>query len=274
MFFGLRAMFFWLRALSDLFFPRTCPVCGRPLLMHESPLCLDCRADLPLTRYAIREHNPMADRFNEAVQRHLDAAEQVHAPSRWGGAGYERAAALFFYNSRAGYRFIPQRLKYHSDLGIGRYFGAMLGRELAASPLFAGVDAVVPVPLHWTRRWRRGYNQAEVLARGVAAALGARLCRRLLFRVRRTKTQTRLSVAEKARNVSGAFRVSLARLRQLLAASSAAPAVHLLLLDDVFTTGATLLACYAALRDALDALGIPQTAVRISVATLALVGPS
>jgi len=124
---------------------------------------------------------------------------------------------------------------------------------------------IIPVPLHWTRRWRRGYNQAEILAKAVAEAFSPTagnavpvVCRPgLLVRSRRTRTQTRLNVEQKARNVEAAFRVPERAVRILSSAR------HILLIDDTFTTGATLYACYAALR--------PFTSARISVATLAAV---
>lgn len=118
---------------------------------------------------------------------------------------YAFAAALFFYSSASDYRHIPWHLKYEGGLAAGRHFARMLGERLAASSQFADVDVVVPVPLHWTRQWRRGYNQAEVIARELGAALGAELRADILRRVRRTRSQVHLSVPEKAANVRGAF---------------------------------------------------------------------
>lgn len=233
-----------LSALLDLVLPRVCVVCGRPLLPRERHLCTECLSDLPETRYAPLDHNPMADRFNARID------PEEYEP-------YAYAAALFHYRADSGYKKISQALKYHRDFAAGRCFARMLGARLAASPLYADVDLVVPVPLHWTRHWRRGYNQASVVAREVARALSAPRAERLLRRCRRTRSQTRLSVAAKAANVSGAF---------ALRRAPAPAARHILLVDDVFTTGATLAACHKALRRHYG----PQ--VRISVATLAAVG--
>ncbi len=234
-----------LSALLDLVLPRVCVVCGRPLLPREKHLCLECLSDLPDTRYATLSHNPMADRFNAKVQ------VNEYEP-------YAYAAALYHYRADAGYKKISQALKYHRDFGTGRWAARELGARLSASPLYADVDLVVPVPLHWTRQWRRGYNQAAIIAREVARELGAPCAERLLRRARRTRSQTRLSGEAKARNVAGAF---------VLRKPSGNPAArHILLIDDVFTTGATLAACHAALRQAYG----PQ--VRISAATLGAVG--
>jgi len=123
------------------------------------------------------------------------------------------------------------------------------------------VDIVIPVPLHWTRRWRRGYNQAEVIARGIADVLGAELRTDILRRARRTRSQVRLPVEAKASNVLGAFALPASYAKNLVNLR----ARHILLVDDTFTTGATLNACRAALRQAFP---LP---VRISVATLAFV---
>lgn len=230
--------------LADLVLPRRCLVCGCLLALHEKHLCIDCLADLPRTGFSGRSHNQMADRFNGLVE----------------SGSYCYATALFFYRAATGYRKITQSLKYEADLGAGRYFSKKLGKEMAASPLYDKVDAVIPVPLHWTRKWSRGYNQAEVIARELASALGAELRNDVLFRVRRTRSQATLSVGEKGLNVKGAFRVRKRFFRRPAEYS------HILLVDDVFTTGATLHSCFLALREVF-----PER-VRISVATLACVG--
>ena len=243
-------------ALGDLFLPRSCAVCGGTLGLRERQLCIRCAADLPLTRYWERSRNPMADRFNALLQRQLSAGGPPATAEP-----YAYAASLLLYHSEAPYRRIPQRVKYSADLRAGAFFGRLLGECLAVSGPLHDVETVVPVPLHWLRRWRRGYNQAEVIARAVAAPLGAILRTDLLVRIRRTRTQTRLGIEAKEANVAGAFAIRKAALPALRNELFG----HVLLIDDVFTTGATLAACYHALRSA-----IPPP-VRISVATLACV---
>ena len=235
-----------LRALSDLVLPRTCTACGSDLCLHERQLCTECAAGLPLTCFWQERGNPMAMRFNELLSRDLE-----------GYTPFSYAAALIYYGGASPYRNIPQAVKYRSNLRAGRHFARLLGMHLAGSPLFADVDLVVPVPLHPLRRLRRGYNQAEVLAREIARALpSARMDTGILRRRRHTRTQTRLSGEDKRRNVSRAF--SAGR-------RPADNCRHILLIDDVFTTGSTLAACHKALR----AVTGPHT--RISVATLAFV---
>lgn len=238
-----------LRAACEIVLPRICLVCGERLLLDEKHLCLSCLADLPLTFFWSMSHNPMADKFNEVIQK-------------GGPSDHERyafAASLIFYHSEADYRLIPYQIKYHGNISAGRFFGRMLGSRLAASEKFYDVDTVVPVPLHWTRRLKRGYNQAEVIASGVAESMGIPLRTDLLQRRRRTRTQTKMEVEEKIGNVTGAFIASPG-------SSDASDIRHMLIVDDVFTTGSTLYACFAALRTAFP------PPIRISIATLGFVG--
>ena len=259
-------------AAADVLLPRTCLVCGRRLNLKESHICLACKADMPLTRFWSMPHNPMADRFNAAIQAWLEEgwAAEAGRPEHdmaepQGGATcsrnepYAYAAALFFYQSGAGYRQIPYQIKYHGNLPAGRFFGEMLGRRLASSDSFADVDMIIPVPLHWTRRWKRGYNQAEVIAAGTAASMGIPMRTDILLRHRRTSTQTKMDIKAKARNVSGAFQIS----ENFMPEENVR---HILVIDDVFTTGSTLTACFTALRSVFP------PSVRISIATLAFVG--
>lgn len=254
----------WMKAAADFLLPRVCTVCGDRLHRAENHICLPCLADMPLTRFWTMEHNPMADRFNRLIQKSLeesvpdDCLENLRPRER-----YAFAAALLIYKDESGYKNIPQQLKYHGNVAAGRYFGSMLGRKLASSELFQNVDLVIPVPLHWMRRWRRGYNQAEVIAAGVAAELEAVMDCRILARRRRTKTQTKLGIEEKAANVAGAFKAQTEGFERNAGLSSVR---HILLIDDVFTTGSTAAACFHALRSVFP------PSVRISVATLAFVG--
>lgn len=275
-------------SVADLVLPRVCVVCGRTLLLGETHVCTTCAADLPRTFFAGQRDNPMAVAFNSLIERELagvDTPSGACSLPAFDYQPYSYAAALFFYRGDSPYSLIPQALKYDRNFGAGRYFARMLGRELAASSLFADVDSILPVPLHWVRRWRRGYNQAEVIAKGIAEELkgGAEasgspappVLTRVLKRVRRTRTQTRLDAGGRYANVHSAFVADGKALASTgISADKAERPLHLLLVDDVFTTGATLLACERALRRALSKTLGPEAAsrVRISVATLAYVG--
>ena len=237
-------------AVCDLVFPRRCVSCGRVLSLREKFLCIYCLADLPYSGNCICPRNGMSDRFNSLIQKD----QNLPAPG-----SYVNCASLFFYRSEGGYSNITKRLKYHGDIPCGRFFSRMLSDRLKESPLYSGIDAVIPVPLHPSRKWRRGFNQAEIIGRTVAERLGAAVLSGILVRRRRTSSQTRLSIKERSANVEYAFRI---RRR----ASLPEGVHHILLVDDVFTTGATMFSCYKALRAFIS----PE--IRISVATLACVG--
>lgn len=234
-------------AAADILLPRVCIVCGRKLLLQERHICLYCLSDMPLTYFWNISRNDMADRLNEVLE-HEDMS---------GNERYAYASALFYYHSEAGYRRIPYRIKYHGDIKAGIFFGKMLGRKLSESELYSDVNAVVPVPLHWTRRWKRGYNQAEVIASAVAGEMDVPMLTDLLKRRKRTRTQTKMNMEEKSRNVNDAFVAGKAPSKHLR---------HVIIVDDVFTTGNTSGACCRALRKVLP----PPT--KISVATLGYVG--
>ena len=179
---------------------------------------------MPLARFAGMKRNPMSDRFNAGMN--IDEYEP-----------YAYAAALFYYAKDNGYSHITQALKYHRNFSAGRAFSSMLASELSLSPLFSDVDAVVPVPLHWIRQWKRGYNQAAVIAGAVSSELKCPCYPDMLRRIHNTTSQTRLDMQSKESNVRHAFAVSKSYLKR-------SPALHhILLVDDVFTSGATMRAC-------------------------------
>ena len=232
-----------LRCIADLVMPRVCVVCGRDLIPQERDICLPCLEELPRARFFSLSRNPMADKLNARID----------------DSRYCYATALFLYNSTSPYRNIPQELKYRRNFSAGRRFSSILGKELAGSGLFRDVDLVIPVPLSRIRKWKRGYNQAEIIAREVASALNATLDCKSLRRIRNTDTQTRLSVQDKQKNVKGAFKA----VRQ--PSTGRREFKHILIVDDVFTTGSTAAECHKALREVFG------TQTRISMATLAFV---
>ena len=257
-FFHKPGLLLW-RALVDVFFPRVCLACGERLHTDEF-LCGRCRGDVPLTRFWKLRENPMAESFNELIQRSMGQNTKYQP--------YGYAAALFYY--KGGFREITKSLKYRRGFRVGRHFARELGKKLKESPLFADVDLVVPVPLHWMRRWRRGYNQAEIIAREVAGVLGVPSDAKLLRRTRHTESQTHLDASGRVRNVAGAFRARRFPFK------IPAPR-HILLVDDVYTTGATVAACERVIRRAAGEGSVKSAAgpdggrLRISVATLACV---
>lgn len=240
--------------MADLLLPRLCIVCGERLITAEKHLCLKCLSDLPSTYFWTQDHNPMADRFNDLLQARLTLNSTFQFEK------YSYAVSLMYYKEGGDYCQIQHEIKYEGNRAAGQYFGRMLGQRIAQSSFLNDIDTVIPVPLHWRRQWKRGYNQAEIIARAVAECLGATVRTDILYRTRQTKTQTKLSIEEKAANVAMAFGVRDSFLFNPDCIR------HILLVDDVFTTGSTLMACFTALRSVFP------PSVRISVATLAFVG--
>lgn len=232
----------WWRLLFDLLFPKECAVCGRVLNYHENHFCLECFADMPLTYFWKVKENP---------------AERVF----WGRANLERVYSLFYYTER--WRAPVHMLKYNGNIPVGKRMGEMLGEKIASVQEAMPVDYIVPVPLHWRKRMKRGYNQSEIIACGIAVGLGTcgacnpLVLGDLLQRSRFTNTQTAKDRLERWHNVSSAFRFN-PKCRTL-----PTPGSHILLVDDVLTTGATLEACASIL--------VRELGCRVSIATVAYV---
>ena len=198
-----------------LFFPKVCAVCGNDLMEGEESICLACLYEIPLTRYWKDTENPVAQIF-------------------WGRVNIENACAYFFFVKGSKYRPILHKLKYKGQKELGLELGLQFGQALKNSQFYSGIDYVVPVPLHPKKLRIRGYNQAEAIAEGMEKGMGVEISTSHLIRTEFTETQTRKTRAERVKNVSAAFAV---------ANSSEIEGKHLLLVDDVVTTGATLEAC-------------------------------
>lgn len=210
-------------------------MCGRVLLREERHLCLDCLSSLPFTYFWNWKDNP---------------AEQIF----WGRVYFQRVASLILYRDESPYRSIIHQFKYNRQVSLGRYLGSMLGKRLKESEPFNGIDAIIPVPLHPFKKWKRGYNQANIIAKAIGKELNVPVLNGILVRTTFTSTQTTKDPQHRWKNVEKAF-----KLRR----GDRIKGCHILLVDDVLTTGATLEACGTAL---LKAEGCT-----VSVATLAFV---
>lgn len=205
-------------ALDQALFPALCAVCDTPLRCEAQLLCPYCRARLPYFDNRSLAHNC------------ITAIRSPRLPIAYG------AALLEFQKDRPVQRII-HRLKYHNWVEISRILGLWLGARLRHRPL-AHYHYTLPVPLHWKKREKRGYNQVSGFARALACELGLRAREDLLLRLYDDETQTRKSPSARRLNVRGGFIVlNCEALRDK----------RVLLVDDVMTTGATLKACTRAL---------------------------
>jgi ComF family protein len=221
--------------LVALFFPRPCLACREPLVAGETHLCTGCRAELPYTDYHLLPpaHNPLARRF-------------------WGKLPVHHTLSYLRFLRHGRVQQLLHQLKYQGQIQIGTALGQLYGAELAHAGLGHEFDLIVPVPLHRRKLARRGYNQAEAFATGLAAALPCPSAAHALRRTEHTASQTRKGRAERWQNVASVFEVP--EPTQVLDR-------HILLVDDVLTTGATLEACGAAL--------LAAGARAVSIATIA-----
>ncbi|MBQ9556026.1 MAG: ComF family protein [Muribaculaceae bacterium] len=224
----------WLNAAADVAMPRLCPVCGQALDSDERWLCRKCLASLPRTRYEEVPFNTMEQHFAGKVP-------------------IERATAYFFYEKGSPYASILHDIKYHSTPRMGQWLTTRAVGDMAASHFFDNIDAVTAVPLHRSKLAQRGYNQSEYLARGIADALHIPYIEALKA-IRPHATQTRKGAMERWQNIQGNYILHEKNASQLAGK-------HILLVDDVITTGSTLTVCATLLKS------IPNT--RISLFTLA-----
>ncbi|MBN2273182.1 MAG: ComF family protein [Bacteroidales bacterium] len=203
-------------SLAGLFFPRLCPACSGVLYGNESILCLKCNCEFPRTGF------------------HLDPANDT-ARLFWGRVMIKNAASFFFYQKGSRFQNIIHKVKYHNCRHLGMEMGRWYGHELVNTP-FCHADLIHPVPLHVRKQRKRGYNQSELIAKGLSESLSLPMETGLVERVMYTDTQTRKSKYERWSNVEGIFRViHPEKLKNK----------HVLLVDDVVTTGSTLEACAA-----------------------------
>ncbi|HYF32130.1 MAG TPA: phosphoribosyltransferase family protein [Chitinophagaceae bacterium] len=218
------------RSLSHLFFPQVCFGCGSDLVLRQQLLCLQCVHQLPYTGFQLRANNPVEKIF-------------------WGRLRIEQAAAVFYLTKDSVLENLLYQLKYKGNKETGLYCGRIMGEALRHTP-FTEADALVPLPLFAEKERKRGYNQAALLCEGMAAAMHKPVWKNTVQRVTGTQTQTRKNRVQRWENMQGRFMVSDA---------AKITGKHVLLVDDVITTGATLEACGTELVAA---------GARVSLATL------
>ena len=220
--------------LLNLIYPNLCIICNEPLNKSENQICISCVQQIPRTHYHIQSDNPVEKRF-------------------WGKVNIFRATSFYFFHKGSPFQKLIHELKYKNNKEVGEVMGRLAAIELMESADFATVDFVIPIPLHPKKYALRGYNQSECIAKGISAVLKKPVDTSSLVRVMENTTQTKKSVYERYKNTSGIFEYKQGYIPDNS---------HLLLVDDVLTTGSTLEAAVEALS------AIPG--VRVSVFTLAV----
>ena len=223
---------FWTELL-DIISPRQCAICGERLSGSEQVICGACHLHLPLTHYELSPlDNPLARLF-------------------WGQFPVERAAALFFYEPQSDVSHMVYAMKYHGRREVAEGMGSIIAQRFGPADFFDGIDVLLPMPITRRRRWQRGYNQSHELARGISLVTGLPIADRVVKRVSFNQSQTTRHAWERLHGVDNAFR---------LVKPEAIANRHVLLIDDIVTTGATISSCA---RELAKAPG-----VRISILAL------
>ena len=223
-----------LKYIVNLFFPKVCNACHNLLNDYEDTICLDCRHDLSITNF------------------HFDNNDSV-AKVLYGRAKIENGTALFRFEKKGNVQRLIHNLKYKDHEHIGFVLGNWLGGELKTLEAYKNIDAVIPVPLHKNKLKKRGYNQVAMFGQQIAAALNTDYLDDVLVKITNTKSQT-----TKGRFTRWTNSDELFALKNMETIDNK----HILIVDDIITTGATLEACISVLNQAKN--------IKISIATMAI----
>ncbi|MGL5262804.1 MAG: ComF family protein [Bacteroides sp.] len=223
-----------LYALIDLFFPPSCVVCHHSLKQQEQYICMHCLCKLPYTRLSLSEPNPADQKF-------------------WGLCSIEKVFALIYYEKGSPFNHLIHALKYKNQAKIGLILGSLIAQNLPSS-FFSTIDEIIPLPIHPEKQKIRGYNQAEWIAKGIQQKTSLPIRTDRVYKVIHNSSQTDKGVYERRVNVQNVYQAaqSIGELENK----------HVLLVDDVLTTGATLCSCCETLQQAV--------LVKISILTFAL----
>ncbi len=199
----------------SLIYPHVCMACGRSLFKYEECICLYCRYHLPKSNFHNEAINPVSKLF-------------------WGKVNVHSAAAYYLFQKGGKVQHLIHQLKYKERSEVGVYIGELYGKDLIKSELFNTVDCIIPVPLHPKKQVKRGYNQSEMFANGLAASMNVSVNISSLTKSTATETQTRKSRFSRWENVKEVFVLNQAETLENK---------HILLVDDVITTGSTIESC-------------------------------
>ncbi|HEY0679862.1 MAG TPA: phosphoribosyltransferase family protein [Chitinophagaceae bacterium] len=202
------------RSVTHLFFPQVCHGCGSDLVKKDQLLCFRCIHQLPYTRFQFHSGNPTEKIF-------------------WGRLPVRHAASIFYLTKDSILEKLLYQLKYKGRKEVGVYCGRLMAQAIGETE-FAGIDSLIPLPLFPKKERKRGYNQAAILCNGIAEINGKPVLMNAVERTSTTETQTRKNRVERWKNMEGRFCIS---------GAANLSGRHVLLVDDVITTGATLEAC-------------------------------
>ena len=224
----------WIRDFITLFYPTLCISCSDALIGNEQFLCSECLQKLPKTNHWQHSNNTA---YNQLA----------------GKIPIQRAAAWLYYSKGGMAQQIIAEIKYRGNRVFGKWISSRLAEELASFDFFDDINLLIPVPLHSKKLRQRGFNQTEIIAQGISKITHIPIDINHLYRGKANETQTKKGLYERWRNTQSIFQVRQAEdLKDK----------HLLLIDDVLTTGSTLESCTHALLECPN--------VRISVLTIAI----
>ena len=224
-----------LNDIRHLVFPQKCLSCDSELTGAENSICSLCTANFTETNFHLSDEPTLMDKIF------------------WGRISIHKTYALFFFEKEKTTQKILFQLKYKNNPAVGHYFGKEMGKRIRLNPGFQDVDVYIPIPLHPKKEFTRGYNQSEALAKGIAEELEAPLDARCLKRVQHGKSQTTKSRFERWNSIQSTFKIK----------DSIKQYKHIVLVDDVITTGSTIEVIAAAILE-------KHPKVKISVVTLAI----